>query len=192
MRAPASTGRQGRAYAREEVEHLLRDALGRLMADGTPFADIGVERLASEAGMARSTIYKYFADKSEMLQALSASALKHLYAAQRLWIVKGAEVTRDDVRHSMGVLLDTFLEEEAVMRAVAESSVYDAGDRRAYVSGVEDYARAMRRFVPADTALALAWMVERTVAQRAPGATPRRLDSVADALADVVWATVRS
>jgi AcrR family transcriptional regulator len=185
-----ATSRQGRAYAREEIEELLREALTKGMADGTPFADLSVDRLVSSVGVARSTFYKYFDDKSAMLQVLSAHALKHLYAAQRLWIAKGADVTRDDVRGAMRTLLDFYLEEQAVMRAVAEASVYDTTIGAAYASGVEDYARAMRRFVPADTARALAWMVERTVGQLAPGATPQRLDAIADALADVVWAAV--
>jgi len=200
-RSPSS--RQGRAYGRDEIEQLLREALAELMADGTPFRDLSVDRLVTAVGAARSTFYKYFDDKSAMLQALSANALKHLYAAQRLWIAKGEAVTRDDVRHSMRVLLDAYLDEEAVMRAVAEASVYDGAIGAAYVSGVEDYAHAMERFIRAGqkrgaikdldagaTALAIAWMVERNVSRLTPEVAPRRLDVLADTLANIVWSTL--
>jgi AcrR family transcriptional regulator len=201
--APTSPSRQGRAYGREEVEELLRGALASLMVDGRHFSDISVDRVASAAGMARSTFYKYHEDKSAMLQALSARALKRLYAAQRMWIGKAADVTREDVRRGMRALFDAYLEEEAVMRAVGEASVSDAAIRAAYVSAVEDYAGAMERFIRAgqragsvralnaeDTALAIAWMIERTVGQLTPGATGRRLDSLADSLANIVCSTL--
>jgi AcrR family transcriptional regulator len=204
---PASTSpsRQGRAYGREEVDDLLREALAGLMADGTHFSDLSVDRIAGAAGMARSTFYKYFDDKSAMLQALSERALKRHYAAQRLWIGKAPDVTRDDVRRGMREVFDAYLAEEAVMRAIAEVSVSDPAIRAAYVSAVEDYARAIARFIRAgqragsvrrlnadDTALAIAWMTERTVGQLSRGATGRRLDSLADALANVVCSTLFS
>jgi AcrR family transcriptional regulator len=194
---------QGRAYTPEEAERRLRAALTELVADGTPFRDLSVERIVGAAGMARSTFYKLYADKSGMLSALSAASLRRLYSAQRSWIALGRDVTRDDVRAGMRRLLEMFVEDEAVMRAVAEASVYDPAIRDAYHSGVRDYARAMERFIkrgrkegwiadvpPADTSLALAWMTERTVSQVAPNASKARLDATAEALAGVVWATL--
>ncbi|WP_205698838.1 TetR/AcrR family transcriptional regulator [Conexibacter sp. SYSU D00693] len=203
MPATVPPSRQGRAYRREEIEQLLRDALAELMADGTPFRDVSVERLVRRAGMARSTFYLHFEDKRAMLEALSAAALHRLYRAQRSWIAKGRDVTVQDVRDGMRALLEVFGEEEVVLRAVAEASASDAALRAAYAGGVEDYARAMERVIrkgqkegwvrdvpPAETAAALAWMTERTVSQLAPGASRRRITATADALAVVVCATL--
>jgi AcrR family transcriptional regulator len=195
--------RQGRAYRREEIEELLREALDKLMVEGTSFRDLSVEKLCGQVGMARSTFYVYFEDKSAMLRSLSAVTLRRLYSAQRSWIAKGRDVTRDDVREGMRHLFTLFLEDEVVMRAVGEASVYDAAIRESYFSGVHDYVGALERFIrkgrkegwindvhAGNTAAALAWMTERTVTQVAPGAGRRRIDSSADALANVVWATL--
>lgn len=182
---------------------MLRAALAALMADGTPFRDLSVGRFLDAVGMARSTFYKYFDDKTSMLAALSAGTLHRLYDAQRGWLDKGEEVTREDVVAAMRALLDAYRAEEPVMRAVAEASVYDPDIRKAYLDGVRDYERATERFIrsgqkggwvrdvhPGDTAAALVWMVERTTSQTAPDASPRRLDGVAAALADVICVTL--
>lgn len=196
--------RQGRAYREDEVQRLLRDALAELMADGTPFRDLSVERLITTAGIARSTFYKYFDDKSGLLHALSAETLLRLYAAQRTWLAKDREVTAADVRDGMRLLLETHRHHAVVLRAVAEASVYDPSIAETYTNGVRDYARAIERFIrrgrkegwiadevaPADTAEALAWMTERTVSQVAVDASDRRLDALAGTLARIVIAAL--
>lgn len=196
-------GQQGRAYDQDALEALLREALAGLMADGTAFRDLSVERLVASAGVARSTFYTYYDDKSAMLRALSAHSLRRLYEGPRSWIRKGADVTREDIAAGMRQLLGTFLEDEVVMRAVAEASVYEESVREAYFGGVEDYAQALARMIragrragrmrevePVETAEALAWMTERTVSRLAPGSSPARLDATAEVLADVFWRTL--
>jgi AcrR family transcriptional regulator len=196
-------GRQGRAYSQQELEELLRVALERLMADGTPFRDLSVERIVRAAGVARSTFYLSFADKAAMLNVLSAQTLKRLYEGPRGWIRKGSGAAREDIFVGLRQLLDDFLRDETVMRAVAEASVYDRSVRDAYVGGVLDYARALARMIragrragvmrdvdPVETAEALAWMTERTVSRITPGSSPARLDAVAEAMTDIFWRTL--
>jgi AcrR family transcriptional regulator len=197
-------GQQGRAYTQEELESSLRAALTQLMADGTPFRDLTVERLVSKtAGVARSTFYAYYDDKAAMLIALGARSLARMYEGPRNWIRKGAAATHQDITAGIRQLLDVFLEDEAVLRALAEASGYDRAVRDAYIGGVEDYARALARMIragrkagtmrdvdPVETAEALAWMTERTVSQLRPGTSPARLDAVTEALADIFSRTL--
>ncbi|MGQ0630981.1 MAG: TetR/AcrR family transcriptional regulator [Sporichthyaceae bacterium] len=196
--------RQGRAYERTEIEALLRRALNELLADGTSFREVGVEKLCAQAGIARSTFYLYFADKSAMLESLSAATMLRLYAAQREWLARGAEVTANDVRCGMRALFSLVGQDEAVIRAVAEASIYDPRIRETYLAGIGDYVRAIERFIrsgqkagwvpdlhPGATASALAWMTERTVSQVAPGSSRHRARAAADALADIVCATLQ-
>lgn len=196
-------GRQGRAYTQEEVAGLLRDALTTLMADGTPFRDLSVARIVTTAGLARSTFYLYFDDKAEMLRELSAYSLGRLYGGARVWVRKGGTATREDITAGMRQILDAFLQDEAVMRAVAEASVYEPAVRTAYVEGVEGFAGALERMIrkavkerlmrpvsPRATAAVLAWMTERAVSNVRPGSTSAQLDDLAEALSDVVWQTL--
>lgn len=196
-------GQQGRAYEPEELEERLRHSLRVLMDDGTSFRELTVAQIIAAAGVARSTFYARYADKPAMLTALSGHTLARLYDAPREWVRKGPDVTRADLVGGMRRLLDTYLEDEVVMRAVAEASAYDAGVREAYLGAVEDYARALARMIragrragrmraldAAETAEALAWMSERVVSRLSLGASPARLDRIAEALADVFWRTL--
>lgn len=205
MTAPAMPSRQGRAYRQGEIEDLLRDALSDLLRDGTAFRDVSVERLCTAAGIARSTFYLYFSDKWAMLHALTAGTMLRLYEAQRGWLDKGKASTLTDVRTSMRALFAAFRTDEAGMRAVHEASVYEGSLRAQYVDAVTDYARAVERYIrtgqeggwvrdlhPAATATALVWMVERTVFQVGSTTTAHKGRVQADALADVIWTTLRT
>ncbi|PTL58409.1 TetR/AcrR family transcriptional regulator [Paraconexibacter algicola] len=192
---------QGKAYGEDEVRALLREALVALTADGTPAGDLSVGRLCTHAGISRSTFYKYFEDRPAMLHALSADTLHRLYAAQRSWLARGAQATRADVRASMAALLQAYTGERAVLRATADAATTEPSLAAAYTSAVQDYARAIARFVragrtagaipdgppAAETGAALAWMTERTVATAPPDADPAAL---ADALTHVLTATL--
>lgn len=205
MTVPAATSRQGRAYRQDEIEVLLRAALAEAMRDGVPFRDVTVERLCAAAGIARSTFYLYFADKPALLSALSAGAMLRLYETQRTWLDKGEAATRADIRTSMRALFAMYRSDEAVMRAVAEAAVYEPGLRTQYIDGVTDYVRAVERFIkdgqqggwcrdvaPGPTATSLVWMVERTCTQVGSSGSAHKVRATADALADILWTTLRT
>jgi AcrR family transcriptional regulator len=197
--------RQGRAYRPDEIEVLLRAALTEAMRDGVPFRDVTVERLCTSAGIARSTFYLYFADKPALLSALSAGAMLRLYDTQRGWLDKGEAATLDDIRASMRALFAMYRSDEAVMRAVAEAAVYEPTLRTQYVDSVTDYVRAVERFIktgrragwardvaPGPTATALVWMVERTCTQVGSSGSAARVRATADAMAEIIWSTLRT
>lgn len=68
---PSVTRRpSGGAQRRNAVEAKILDTTERLLADGIGFTELGVQRIAGEAGVARSTFYLYFRDKTELLLRL--------------------------------------------------------------------------------------------------------------------------
>jgi AcrR family transcriptional regulator len=196
-------GQQGRQYDQAELESRLRDALAELTSQGASFRELSVSQLLDLAGVARSTFYSYYEDKVAMLLVLAEASLRRVYEAPAQWIRRGADATRDDIAAAMRLLLDVFLADAAVLRAVAETAAYDRRVRAAYQGAVQDYAQAMARAIragqsdrrmrsvdAATTAEALAWMVERTVSLIAAETSPASLDSIAEALTDVTYRTL--
>lgn len=195
--------RAARQDRRAEIQERLRAAIVALVDGGTPYTELSVERLIAEAGIARSTFYKYFSDKAELLVALEAASMRSFYDGARQWIERGPDVTHADIRNGMRATLERFQAEATIMSAVAETAVFDARVRKDYESAVHDYIRRVKRLIdegqaagtirkvqPQATATALGWMLERTAQQVAPGASPRKLDETAEGLADIVWATL--
>jgi AcrR family transcriptional regulator len=58
------------ANRRAAVEAKILEATERLLRDGESFTELGVQRIAAEAGIARSTFYLHFRDKSQLLMRL--------------------------------------------------------------------------------------------------------------------------
>ncbi|MGE4426099.1 MAG: TetR/AcrR family transcriptional regulator [Solirubrobacteraceae bacterium] len=199
----APRGQQGKAYRREEIEARVRGALQALMADGTPYRELTVEQITSAAGVARSTFYGAFSDKTGLITALSTASLGRLYGGARSWIRRGGDVTRDDVAAGLHAVHAAFLKDEVVMRAVVEVAAYEPTVRDAYAAGVDDYARAIARMIrrgvkegrlrdvpSAETATVLAWSTEAAIRRAAADDDPRRAVRTLDALADVIWRTL--
>jgi AcrR family transcriptional regulator len=203
MPSAPSSRRAGRQDRRAEIQERLRVAIVALIEGGTAYTDLSVERLIAEAGISRSTFYKYFEDKAELLLALEAASMRSFYDGARQWIEHGPGVTHADIQAGMRQTLERFQAEATIMTAVAETAVYDPRVRKHYESAVHDYIRRVKRLIedgqaagtvrqvrPQATATALGWMLERTSQQVAPGASARKLDEMAEGLADIVWATL--
>jgi TetR/AcrR family transcriptional regulator, ethionamide resistance regulator len=202
----ASTTRRtktARADRQSEIQRRIHDAIVALVAEGESFTELSVERIVARAGISRSTFYVYFADKGELLRALGTAVLHRLYEGARPWFAKGENASRGDIRDSMRAVLGAFREDEVIMTAFAETAVYDPDVREMYRDNVEAFVRSLRKLIqrgresgkirdvdgPA-VAATLSWMIERTTTQLAASAKPRDLDQIADALAEVIWATL--
>ncbi len=116
----ASTTRRSkaaRADRKTEIEERMREAIAKLVANGERFTELSVERLVSEAGMARSTFYVYFEDKGALLRAIGSSTLHAFYEGARPWLEKRGGVSHEDIKNAMRGTLDAFHENEVVMAA---------------------------------------------------------------------------
>jgi AcrR family transcriptional regulator len=202
----ASTTRRtktARADRQNDIQRRIHDAIVALVAEGESFTELSIERIVAKAGISRSTFYVYFADKGELLRVLGAAVLNRLYEGARSWFEKGASATRQDVADSMRAILEAFRDDEVIMTAFAETAVYDPEVRDMYRANVDGFVRSVRRLIERGresgeirdvdgqvVAAALSWMIERTTVQLAAGAKRRELDQIAEALAEVIWATL--
>lgn len=76
-----STGRD----RREAVEEQVFAAVERLLDTGVSYTELGVQRIAEEAGIARSTFYVHFSDKTDLLMRLTEAATSGLFAVAERW-----------------------------------------------------------------------------------------------------------
>ncbi|WP_166905433.1 TetR/AcrR family transcriptional regulator [Mycobacterium sp. DL440] len=190
-----------REERRERIERQLLDATDRLMADGTSFTELSVDKLATEAGISRASFYIYFEDKGHLLRRLASQVFGDLtQAAERWWSVAGR---RDpaDVRAAMSGIIASYRRHQPVLIALNEMSGYDPLVGQTYrelLAGISDQLTrvieggqangSIRRQLPAAaTASTLTWMVERTCHQNLPSHPSSYDAELADTLTEIIW-----
>jgi TetR/AcrR family transcriptional regulator, ethionamide resistance regulator len=160
---------------RAEVQAAVLTATEELLAEGASFADLGVERIATRAGISRTAFYFYFADKRELLMRLAEDVNDLLFEQAVRWWSGEIGDDEDGLRNALAAIADVYRQHTPLLRVIVEVSTYEteAGD---FWRGL------MGRFIDATR--------ERIVAEQETG---RALPGPAPQLAFVlVWATERS
>jgi AcrR family transcriptional regulator len=190
-----------REERRERIERQLLDATDRLMADGTSFTELSVDKLATEAGISRASFYIYFEDKGHLLRRLATQVFGDLtQAAQQWWSVAGR---RDpaDAHAAMSGIVASYRRHQPVLIALTEMSSYDplvAQTYRELLAGISDQLTkviedgqsdgSIRPQLPAAaTASTLTWMVERSCHQNLPSHPASYDAELADTITQIVW-----
>jgi AcrR family transcriptional regulator len=159
---------------RAAVEADVLAATERLLADGATFTELGVQRIAAEAGVARSTFYLYFRDKTELLLRLAATLGDVSFALVTGW--------SPDAPDALDGLADTLLRVIRFYR-----------DRRhvfAAVLEVSGYDRTIGEFWEAQLRLFIDQGERWLLAEQAAGRTPADLNA-ATASRVMVWGGIR-
>ncbi|MEA2675481.1 MAG: hypothetical protein QOI92_2673 [Chloroflexota bacterium] len=187
--------RSGRRRRQATVSDIL-DATRRLLAAGTPVANLSVERIVAEAGVARATFYLHFTDKHALIARLAEDEI-----AWREQI--GAEVLADP--HLERPALDAMLYEivarwsadRPVLSAIIELAEYDEHVATIWASAMHRVAeKAAAQFrarwahdagtVDPDTiAEIFTWMFERSCHQMLTD--PADIDRVATGMSEIIW-----
>lgn len=74
------------AARRDAVEDQVLAAVEQLLDDGHSFVELSVATIARAAGVARSTFYVHFADKTELLIRLASSTTADIFEAAHEWV----------------------------------------------------------------------------------------------------------
>jgi AcrR family transcriptional regulator len=82
--------REAKPRQGDRRERAILDATRVLLAD-VPFSDLRIEQIATAAGVARSSLYFYFADKSQILQVLYSDVLEQMSAELERWFADPAK-----------------------------------------------------------------------------------------------------
>jgi AcrR family transcriptional regulator len=182
------------------VESGVLAAVEQLLAQGCSFSALSMQRIADEAGVARSTLYLYFKEKNALLVRLTAGLKGGAYDVMRRW--------SPDEQDALDRLTDTLLEviryyrqRGHVLRAVLELAGQDSGVGRLWDDELGPFQRLSQGWIEqaqaagqtaADIDAATASQVivhggTRVIAQQALSGDPDRDAKVARELAANQW-----
>jgi AcrR family transcriptional regulator len=193
-----------RAERRQELRTRLLEAMEALLAEGHGFTELSVERLASEAGVSRSTFYVYFEDKGDLLRAWLEGITSEVTEAARDWWALPAGATKADLRAVLDRIVRTYRPHTLLMGAVFAASTYDGALRQdvdrfigGNIAGLKRHIAAGQKagtvdpgLRPAQTAAWLTWMAERGLHLLVASASDEELERLVDAYTDIIWNTL--
>jgi AcrR family transcriptional regulator len=193
-----------RAARRDEIRQHLLEAVERLVSDGQGFTELSVERLATEAGVSRSTFYVYFDDKAALLTAWLAEVIEEVTEAAQGWWALPGTAGRGEVRCALSDVMRTYRPHTVLMGAVLDASGYDPGVRADFDRFMADNIAALRAHIvsgqatgavdpglhPLETASWLTWMAERGLHVMVAAADEDELERLITAYADIIWNTL--
>ena len=123
---PSITRRSPSAGRRVSAEERILATAERLLAEGVSFTELGLQRIAAEAGVARSTLYGHFPDKSHLLTRLADKIVGTSFAAIDPWSPAAPDGGLDGFIEFFHLVIANYREHAAVLAALDEVSAYDA------------------------------------------------------------------
>lgn len=173
-------------------------AVERLLAEGASFTELSIGRIADEAGMARSTFYGHFPDKSTLLVQLADEATGDLFAFARAWADR-EDARVEDLERTLHTLTVEHRRHAALIRAVTEVAGYEPVVERWWRGQIDAFVDVLRERqeragrAPADasaTAELVGRGAERAIAVQAEERAADGDAAFAAGLARAIWATV--
>jgi TetR/AcrR family transcriptional regulator, ethionamide resistance regulator len=189
---------------RAEFERRVLTAVEDLLAEGTPFTEIAVQKIAAASGSARSTFYRYFPDKSRLLIRMAELATTDLFAAAETWWSAEHTDQQAGVVSAMRAMIDGFRAHRYLLLALTEVGSYDREVGAYWRSRVATFAELVRARLTAEqaagrvgaqldpraTALILTSMVERTISVAFAAETGIGEQELAESLGRAIWLVI--
>jgi AcrR family transcriptional regulator len=187
---------------RAAVQAEVLRATEQLLAEGNSWSELGVERIATTAGISRTAFYFYFSDKRDLLLRLTEDVNEQLYhAADRWW--SGEAEEEAEIREALVEIADLYDEHMALLKVIVEVSTYDDDVAKHWRGLIGRFVEATRQriedeqaagkapaFPAAATAFALVWMCERTLYELMVQDPPFTRDETLDALVRIYMRSV--
>ncbi|MFF7211719.1 TetR/AcrR family transcriptional regulator [Streptomyces sp. NPDC008238] len=167
------TRRQADSYAARSAatRAQVTSTLERMLASGTAFSDISVQRLLEEAGVSRATFYAHFPSKSDVLVRLADGLRESLLALARQWDPAAGEDGADRFARFFEEVIRIHRTHQGVLTAVREAAAYDSAVGDFYTANLEGFEETTLRTV---------------LSEQAAGTTPADVDAGA-ASRIIVW-----
>ncbi|WP_394619500.1 TetR/AcrR family transcriptional regulator [Lentzea sp. JNUCC 0626] len=131
-----------KAERQAEVEAAVLGATERLLRDGTAFTELGVQRIADAAGIARSTFYLYFRDKTDVMRRITENLGRAAFEAPGTVTADLESITRSQVE-----IFAFYRERAHLLAAIVEVSGYEPEIRDVWNAAVQRFADNMTRML---------------------------------------------
>lgn len=195
-RPPSSAHRR-----RAPVERAVLDAVERLLEAGSTFTELSVQTIADEAGLARSTFYVHFVDKTDLLIRLGSAATDQLFAEIGTWFEGDHTDGETGLREALARVVAVYRSHAAVLGALLEAVGYEPIVRdfwRSKITRIVDAAVPRLQAAQATGELSdavdagvlmriLGWSLERTVYQHVAEHDSRDDPAFVAGLARACW-----
>src|SRR5215470_13563601 len=129
-RKPSSADERRRA-----VEGQVYEAVERLLDEGESYTELSVQRIIDRAGVARSTFYAHFRDKSDLLRRFADRLQREVFDEGNAWT---------EMDNSLPGLVTTFEKGLALFRAhwplltaIDQTAAYDPSVRAFFAVGMD-------------------------------------------------------
>ncbi len=115
---------------REQRESILDNADAALRE--RPFRELTIDALMAPTGLTRTAFYRHFDDTTELVLRLVAELGEKLYPVAERWQAVAGIQYPHGAREGLGALVDFFVAEGPLLRAIVEAGVTDERIETAY------------------------------------------------------------
>ena len=193
--------REGPATAkRAQIQADVLAATEELLASGSSYADLNVEKIATAAGISRTAFYLYFRDKRDLLMRLAGDVTELLYAQADIWFSGEGDDPEREIREALTRIAELYREHGVLIRAIVEVSTYEEDIATFWRGLLQRFVDATGRRIEREgtlppgtahaTSFALTWMVERTFYQQLVQDEPLAQAELVDAIVGIYRGTV--
>lgn len=188
---------------RKELSQHFIDALEPLLVTRR-YVDLSVEDITVAGGIARSTFYKYFTDRGELLCAMADEVLDQIFAEGRNWWDLPDSGGIAELRKALVPPIEARIRHRAVLSAVTEGAATDdrlrqrqvllietlSTDLAAHITRAQQGRSASPDIDPQPTAKWLLWTFDRALYELMTPADEDETDRLLDAVTMIIWRTL--
>jgi AcrR family transcriptional regulator len=196
---PSITRRPQGPDHRAAVEAEVLAATERLLVGGARFTELGVKQIADEAGIARSTFYLHFRDKTDLMVRLAGDTRQEVFEVGEDWLPTAGGL--ESLVERFAVIIGIYRQRSAVVAAIHETAAYDPVVRDFWDGAVTQFIERMRVTLveeqragrvaadldPDTAARVMAWSGERVIARHVAAQDPADDAKLARELAMQRW-----
>ncbi|MFI6463666.1 TetR/AcrR family transcriptional regulator [Streptomyces sp. NPDC050538] len=128
------------------IEAGVLAAAERLLAEGTSFSALSMQRIADEAGVARSTLYLYFKEKSALLIRLASGLKSGSYQLMSTWSPDRPDAL-DRLGDTLEEVIGYYRQRRHVLRAMMELADRDSTVGQLWADELDPFEELSRRWI---------------------------------------------